>query len=237
MAYRPGAVKIVGKVIKAILYLIIATMVSFLVWRVYFSTSIPNNIKRIVVTDSLAEAYTATGGELGAFDQEQYTITRGDDNYGYFSIEDYVIIPEAKQVQIIFRYNNSTVEALAEDYDLTEMPDLSAELYDVTLVKTTDLTPENADDNNDEGAFSETRYYPSEVIAERTLLYNFRRIVFENVEINEDDLGLFADIYYVEDIDYGEDPYGALCLYDKEMANKPYEFTKKDINRIKKGVK
>lgn len=238
MAYRPSAVKIVGNVIKTILYSIIALIVAFFVWRIWFSTNIPNNVEQLVVTDSLIDAYNKSGGELYGFDQDQYTITRAKENYGYFSIEDFVIIPEARQVQIIFRYNNNTIKKIAEKYNLGEITDRSTELFEVTLVKTEDMTPDISTDNYDESKLINTRYHASEVIEAQTMLYNYRRIVFENVDIDENTFGLFADIYYVGAINnYEQKAEGTLCLYDYLMIRDDYEFESSDLKRIKKGKK
>ena len=236
MAYRPSAVKIVGNVIKALLYSIVALIVIFFVWRIWFSTNIPDNVEQLVVTDSLIDAYKKSGGELYGFDQDQYTITRAKENYGYFSIEDFVIIPEARQVQIIFRYNNNTIKKIAEKYNLGEITDRTQELFEVTLVKTEDMTPDISSDNYDESKLIKTRYHASEVIEAHTLLYNYYRIVFENVDIDEDTFGLFADIYYVGAINnYEQAADGTLCLYDYQMIRDDYEFESSDIKRIKKG--
>ena len=236
MAYRPSAVKIVGNVIKAFLYSIIALIVIFFIWRIWFSTNIPDNVEQLVITDSLVEAYNKSGGELYGFDQDQYTITRAKENYGYFSIEDYVIIPEARQVQIIFRYNNNTIEKIAEKYSLGEIEDRTQELFEVTLVKTEDMTPDISTDNYDESKLIKTRYHASQVIEAQTMLYNYRRIVFENVDIDENTFGLFADIYYVGAINnYEQKAEGTLCLYDYLMIRDDYEFESSDIKRIKKG--
>lgn len=238
MAYRPSAVKIVGNVIKALLYSIVALIVIFFVWRIWFSTNIPDNVEQLVVTDSLVDAYNKADGELYGFDQDQYTITRAEENYGYFSIEDFVIIPEARQVQIIFRYNNNTIKKIAEKYNLGEITDRTQELFEVTLVKTEDMTPDVSTDNYDESKLIKTRYHASEVIEAHTLLYNYYRIVFENVDIDEDTFGLFADIYYVGAINnYEQAADGTLCLYDYQMMRDDYEFESSDLKRIKKGKK
>lgn len=236
MAYRPSAGKIIGNTIKALLYSIIALIVIFFIWRIWFSTNIPNNVEQLVVTDSLIDAYKKSGGELYGFDQDQYTITRAKENYGYFSIEDFVIIPEARQVQIIFRYNNNTIKKIAEKYNLGEITDRSTELFEVTLVKTEDMTPDISTDNYDESKLIKTRYHASQVIEAQTMLYNYRRIVFENVDIDENTFGLFADIYYVGAINnYEQKAEGTLCLYDYLMIRDDYEFESADIKRIKKG--
>lgn len=237
MAYRPGPLKIVGWVLKSILYMVIVFIASLLIWRVYFSTKIPEKIRLTDVNDILVEAYKSNNGNITPYDQDQQSLTRGEDNYGYFSIEDYVIIPEAKQVQIIFRYNRSTLEHLMEDYCLAELPSRDRDWFDVTLVKTTDLTPDDKSDELDPDTLAKERYFPTKVIKESTKMYDFYRIVFDGVDIGTLDLGLFADIYYVGDIDYTADAYGTLCLYDSEMQRKDYEFDKDTVKKLKECLK
>lgn len=237
MAYKPGPLKIIGWIIKAILYMIIVFVFSLLIWRIWFSTRIPDKITDFTVTDSLKTAFAEAGNSaegLGMFNQSQASITRGEKNAGYFSVEDYVIIPGADQVQLIFRYNNSTLEHLAEDFGLDGVPDRTLELFDLTLVKTTDLTPDDKSDNTNRDSLRETRYTASYTVSDTTLLYNYRRVVFEGVTLEEDDIGLFFDIYYAKKIDYSSLPYGALCLYDREMENEPYEISGDILRRLEK---
>lgn len=229
MAYKPGALKITGWILKGILYSVIVFVVSLLVWRIWFSTKIPDDIKKLCATDELRAAYELTNGDLTAFKQDQASITRAEDSYGYFSIVDYVIIPEADEVQLIFRYNNSTLEHLAEDYGLGAIPEKGKDSFHMILTKTTDLTPDDKSDNTDKDALLETRYEPTVSLVGYTKLYTYYRYVFDGVEIGDDDIGLFADIYYVGDIDYTKEAYGTLCLYDHEMAKKSVKLTKKDI--------
>ena len=233
MATKPTPLNIVGRIIKALFYTLIALMAAFLIWRVYFSTNVPKNIDRIIVTESLAEAYERDGESLEIFTQGQASITRAEENYGYFSVVDFVIIPEARQIQVVFRYNNSTIEYIAEDYSLSEIPPREEELFALSLTKTVDRTPENKDDNLDSSSLKKEVYYPSEIIAEQTRLYNFRRMVFEDVDIS-DAVGIFFDIRFM--IDYAElgageyvydDPIsGTLCIYDAEMYREPVELPK-----------
>ena len=113
MATKPTPLHVVGTIIKTLFYTLVALMAALLIWRIYFSTNIPKSIERVIITDSLSEAYAEQGEYLQIFTQDQATITRTDENYGYFSVEDFIIIPEAKQIQVIFRYNNSTIEYIA----------------------------------------------------------------------------------------------------------------------------
>ncbi len=228
MAYRPGPLRIIGWIIKGIFGLLIAFIIGLLLWRMFISTKVPEKISAFIVTQPLKDAVSASeeGVEgLEMYDQDQASITRGETNAGYFSVVDYVIIPEAHQVQLILRYNNSTLEHVATDFKLSEAPSRDSDVFDITLVKTTDLTPDNEDDNIDKSNLSETRYYPAEVVSDTTLLYNYRRVVFEGVDIEADDVGLFVDLYYIERLDYSALPYGALCLYDRQMERIPYNLS------------
>ena len=96
-------------------------------------------------------------------------------------------------------------------------------LFDVTLVTSKDLTPNNREDNyTDDGTTPEClelkRYYPTAVCTTRdtTSLYTYYRFVFDNVTVDELTVGVFADVYYNADIDYNARAYGTLCLYWNE---------------------
>ena len=86
--------KIIKKVVVGIFSLAVFAVITFLLWRV-FSSGDPRSMKVIHVNDDLYEAYDADGEDLYMFKQEQRSITSGDSNYGYFSITDYKIIPDA----------------------------------------------------------------------------------------------------------------------------------------------
>lgn len=232
MAYKPGTLKITGWIIKGILYAIVVLVFALLIWRMCFSTKIPAGVKQLYVTPEIKTAYA--DGVLKGFKQEQATITREKQSYGYFSVVDYVIIPEASEVQIIFRYNNSTVKSVAEDLGLSQVPSLDHDVFDVTLVKTTDLTPDDQSDNIAPDALHKTRYFPTAVVSGRTQLYNYRRIVFSGVDIEDLDIGLFVDIYYIGGINYDGTPLGTLCLYDYQMERIDYKFSGSDLKSVKK---
>ena len=216
-------VRIAGRVIKGLFFAVIFSVIALLLWRV-FTSGDPKSMQTLTPNDALAAAYEEKGEELSLFRQEQRSITSGEDNYGYFSVTSCVFIPEANQVQIVVRYNNSTLRALQADYDLAEVPSRDDELFDVSLTVATDLTPDDTEDNlgNDPDSVKMTRVHPTSVTKERKQMYNYRRLVFDlgTAELSlpqllEDGLllAVYADIYYNEDIAYEEEPYGALCLY------------------------
>ena len=228
------SVRVAGAVFRLILTLGILAVVGIVVWRVFFSTKIPDEVRDLQKNDALTAAWETYGDNLTFRRQEQATITREEQSYGYFSVVDYVIIPEASEVQIIFRYNNSTVKSVAEDLGLSQVPSLDHDVFDVTLVKTTDLTPDDQSDNIAPDALHKTRYFPTAVVSGRTQLYNYRRIVFSGVDIEDLDIGLFVDIYYIGGINYDGTPLGTLCLYDYQMERIDYKFSGSDLKSVKK---
>ncbi len=217
--------RVFWRVVKWSISLLLCVVCGIILWRV-FSSGDPEEVKYLMGNDALYEAYDEHGKDLVLQYQMQDTITLAEYNRGYFSITQYVFIPEAKQVQLVFRYNNSTIKHLTQDYGLAQIPDKSEELFDLTLVTTTDLTPDDREDNANTENLTMERYYPSAATRTETSLYTYYRFVFDNVEITPDMLYVFADIYYEGDLDYEKRPYGTLCLYDDESPWVPYKLSR-----------
>ena len=169
------------------------------------SMKAPASLRGLDPNETLKAAY-AESEMLTLLYQNGDSITRAEPSKGYFAIPEYLYIPEAKQVQLVFRYNNSTLAHLQEDYELSETPTREGDWYDLTLV----VKSSSGED---------LRIHASKV--EKSLdkrLYTFYRMTFDGVEIDENTTGLFADIYYKNDIDYSASAYGTLCLYDPADA-------------------
>ncbi len=229
---KHGAIWWIGRVI--LLILVIGTF-SILLWRL-LSSGDPADISTMTPNDTLYEVWKqakAEGQEPSVFWNEQDTITRNQESYGYFSVTKALFIEQANQVQLIFRYNNSTIKHLVQDYGLETMPDRTEDLYDVTLYVAYDLTPADSSDNdgNDPESVKFVRYFPTSSTAEVKNLYNYRRFVFDGVDINVTEtpvLAVYVDIYYTGDIEYHDTPYGALLIYDYASERIPYEWTDRD---------
>ena len=216
--------RIAGYLVKTFFMCLVAFVCAALLWRV-FSSSDPDSMKSVYINDAVYEAYNSSGGALYMFAQEQDPITRGEDNAGYFGVTRAVFIPEANQIHVVLRYNNSTIKHLVEDYGLENTPERGEDLFDISLFFSVDLTPDNKEDN---ATISETgtrtfRCSSQLVEREQKNLYNYRKLVFDLDECGEDlsellDSGLllavYADVYYVEDMDLDKEAYGTLCLYD-----------------------
>ncbi len=238
--------RIFGKTVKILFFLLVFSVIFFLLWRV-FSSDDPKSMEQLTVNDKLCAAYEQNGNELYMFRQNLDMITRADHNYGYFAITDSVFIPAANQIQITFRYNNSTIGHLVEDKGLSETPSRDDELFDVTLLLATDLTPENTEDNlgNDPASVKMTRLHASSVTEDTKNIYNYRRFVFDLDEIGvslekllEDGelLAVYTDIYYVGDVNYDETPYGALCIYDHLSPKETVKLSGKDKRALRDYV-
>ncbi|MBQ5885911.1 MAG: hypothetical protein IIW79_05820 [Clostridia bacterium] len=214
--------------VKVLFYLFVIIVNAIMLWRVLFSGD-PAKIQRLTVNDSLREAYE--DGQLLLETQEQRTLTSN----GLFAVRQCVFIPEANQIQIVVRYNNSTLRKLAQDYGLESVPEKTDELFDVSIVKTIDKTPMDITDNTDPEALSEERYHPTgEPETAYKRLYSYRRYVFENVS-REDAVGMFVDVYYKGDVNYEKDPYGALCIYEDGAPMEEVKLTGADKKELKKG--
>lgn len=221
--------KIARITVKAVGMLLVFGTIIFFIWRAFFSTVIPDEVRYISSNAPLKEAYEAAlaeGKELTVFYQEsQYdTTTVRDKNYSYFSAKEARFIREANQVQILFRYNNATIRHLVEDYKLTETPDRSADLYDVTLYVAYDLTPADLTDNagNDPDSVKFVRYHATSSESAASLMYNYRRLTFDGIDMTVTDapvLAVYVDVYYVGDLDYEAEPYGTICIYDYAATN------------------
>ena len=231
-------VKIARLTVKSIGLLLVFGTIIFFIWRAFFSTAIPSNVRSLAPNPALKEAYEtalAEGKELTVFYQEsQYdTTTVRDKNYSYFSAKDARFIVEANQVQLLFRYNNATIRHLVEDYGLTETPERESDLYDVTLYVAYDLTPADLTDNagNDPASVKFVRYHATSSEPATSLMYNYRRMTFDGLDMTVTDnpvLAVYVDVYYLGDLDYEAEPYGTICIYDYAAEN-TYESLDKSV--------
>ncbi len=236
------ALRIIKGIFALLFSLLVIFIVGFFLWRIA-SSDTPKSMEALTPTESVRTVFAEQGESMYIFRQEQASITRGENNYGYFSITDNIIIPDANEVQLVLRYNNSTLRSTAEDFSLSEVPSRDADVYDVTLLVAIDLTPQNDDDNsgNGEESVKFVRCHGTLVASEQKNLYNFRKFVFnfsdcelDIAELIENNLllAIYTDIYYSESIDYQGDTYGTLIIYDFKGKNLDVELDKKSISAL-----
>lgn len=228
--------RIAGLIFKAICTAFIIGIFALIAWRIIDSKTTPKEIRHIIPNEILCEAYEKNGDKLTIFTQDQEPFTRVEGkNYGYFHIGDAIFIDEADQIQFTLKYNNSTIERLVIDHSLPMLPARSEDLYDVSVVVMYDLTPENAGDNygDVEDAVSYKRFFPGESISSQKTLYNYRKFVFDGIDVTKRVLAIYVDIYYKGAVNYDEDAYGTILIYDYKTENEAYKLTLGDKNAIK----
>ena len=226
--------RIAGFIFKALCTLVIAAIVILLLWRIIDNNNDPREMDTIIPNSLLADAYAEKGDGLDIYYQEQSKYTRGENNYGYFAITQSLIIGDIDQIQFVFRYNNSTLKHTAQDYSLPSIPSRDEEVYDVTITVMYDLTPENKADNDGKTkeAVSYKRFFASDTVSAKKTLYNYRKFVFDGIEIDDSVIAVYADFYYVGDLDYAKKPYGSLLIYHEDEKNIEYKLTRNDIKAI-----
>ena len=240
MSIVSRSLKIFWRLLKFAAAALVAFVCIFILWRV-FSRGTPKELELLSVNEKICSVYEENSGELEYFRQEHLTLTSD----GLFGVTDCIFLPDANQIQIVVRYNNSTLRALTEKYQLESAPDREENVFDVTLLLQTDLTPDDDADNggNIPEAVEYTRCHGELYLSEGKNLYNFRRFVFDLDECGLDMqelmadgtlLAIYADFYYVEDIDYEATPYGTLFLYDYLAENDFEEISAKEKRAIEK---
>ena len=236
--------KRIGRLLKFLLFCVILTVIILLLWRV-FSTGTPKEIQGLEPNDKLNAAYSASLSE----DKELYVFKQihdelsGGETKGYFGVPEARFIPDANQAQIVFRYNNSTISALAKDYSLPAVPSKTDELFDVSLVlyigdRPEDPSQEISKDNAEN--IKAIRVTPeAEPQKAYSTLYSFYRYTFnfengeEAINLNElmeskKLLSVHVEIYYKGDLDYSKNAYGALSIYDYRRDNIAVKLTKNE---------
>lgn len=219
--------KPVGKILKLLFLLLIIATFAILIWRMNLSNA-PRSMKNLTPNDTLKSAYAENDGKLTAFTQKHITVTKDLECYGYFAVNKIVFIPEANQVQVIFRYNNATIKHLKEDYGVDPLPDRKEEIYDLSLV----VSVFNSD-AKDEKDVTKLRISPTSVSSEGNMLYNFRKFIFDGVSMDESVCNICLDVYYVGSVDYSAKAYGTLLIYDYITPRDEYLLSGKEKKSLR----
>ena len=221
--------KLVGRIFSYAFRALVFIIIALVLWRVLFSDIIPKKAKTLLVNDATYRAYLAEGDELDMYTQyqEKLAVTENDAGmYGLFWVSEAVFIPGADQIQLLTRYNNSTLRHIATDFKLDSVPEREANIADVTLVVTTDPTPTDTE-NGDE---YKTRYVScGEPVKNKTAMYNYRKYIFDSITVDpETTIDITVEFYYVGRVNYDGLPYSSLRIYDSETDNDPVKLTARD---------
>lgn len=233
--------------VKSLFVLLILFVYVLLFIRMCSVDDIPDEFKNIYVDNSLIELYNSENGEEKFIYQNLTKYNTDDKTYGHFSTASVMIAPEADQIQVIIKYNVSSLEALKDIYDLSVSIDRNrTDTFEFSLVVKSALEPivEDAEegqpipDYNDESNYKLSRLYPSKTEFLNAGRYNYIRCVFTDIGFDpQTTIGVFCDINYKDDIKYEQtgddgktlDSYASICVYNYTFKDKTYKFTEADI--------
>ena len=206
---------ILGHVLRFLFVLLLIGVISLMLWRVVFSQNPPDGFDQIS-SNAILRATLAEQGKITVLTQDdQVKYTEGADNYAYFNLEYCYFFKEANQVQLLLFYNNSTLERLAEDRGLAEIPARGEEVFTLELSQYVDVTPEDFVKASENDILTETKTVaPSKCEITTNSLYTFIRYTFDGVALDEDTVVIYLDMCYE-----GES-YGTLRLFHRESETK-----------------
>lgn len=236
--YPSKVLVVIGKCLKWAGLALAAVVFGVMLWRINAMESLPSEIRTLSVNQALYDAYKAADSEgkmLEMFTQSKLDpVTTNQEAYGYFWVAEAVFIPDAQQLQLVVRYNNSTLEHLASDFKLGRIPAREEEVLLPVVRVLEDATPDNPDDNEEESSWIVHTLTPAEdPRAAQKDVYNFRRYVVDGVVVNNDIIGVVVDFYYIGDPD-AESPLGTLYVYYEQATDEAVKLTKNDIAALEK---
>jgi len=191
--------KIVGKILKYLVYALIVFVFGLIFWRIWTINN-ESNLGEITPTANAVSAYTSSGEEAFMTNDMNDRISGTQDGAdGYFSAYAFVYIPEKKELQVTVRVNESTFEKMG----IGEMPYFYLNIY------------ENSEDVRDIRE-------PSYTEETEMLMYRYRRLIFEDVEIGEsNDILICASDSGDSSADKSQ-----LVVHFKEQILEQYELSK-----------
>ncbi len=236
---------IIGKLLKYTFYALIIGINAILFWRM-FSSGDPKLMETLMVNDRTAAAYAEAGDGMEITYQKQFLL----DEYGLFGQSNLRWIPAADQLQVTARYNNSTLKDAAEKFELLEVPARDADVFDITLVKVIAATEEEqaqadrdamsadviGEDAGETGELprKEVRYFPSAMLPDQKNVYNYRRLIFDGVDLSDASM-CYLEFYYKGALDYDAEPYSELLVWVRG-DDRPYELTQEDRKALSGGA-
>lgn len=195
--------KYVKRTLKFACLAVIFGIIGFLLVRIIVAEYYPSVMKSLYPTEALRQAWE----EDPALQVRRQDLRISYDNakFAHFMAAYQYYSPEAKELQIALRYNNSTLREMERDFSLPA-DSLTADpaLFDITLV--------------DEYG---NRARGTCVAAEGHFMYQYMKVVFSDVSFSAEPGWLRVEIYYHDAVDYEKEAYAMIPLYEKELE--PYD--------------
>ena len=184
--------KLAGRIAKGLVIFVIFFLNALFILRCCFAAD-KHTLAAIVPTDALRAAYAASDGEVEILTHE---LVREISENGYMSLYGFVWTPDAREIQITVRYNQSV-------YSYNELPEDAPLRF--TLID----------------SVTGTEYGPSDAGSGKKLMYSYRRLVFSDVDVSDTaDLTL---VMYSGDTEISRD---VIHYADQNVVLEPYKLSR-----------
>ena len=211
-----------GKILKYIFYAFITLFCVALAFRMYTHSYYPSDMKKLYFNDVLTDHYYSTDS-FKAYTQELgYHYDDPDYKDNYFFAEHLIYIPEAKQLQVVLRYNNSALEKIATKYELDAVPEADPELFIFTL--STLYTEEGSEEE------LTRRYNCSYYYTDQKYMYNYVKLIFDGVEFDDNTKWYRVDTYFAShDIPGESKPLAINLVWQSNRPSSEYKLSKSEV--------
>ena len=162
------------RALKILVGVVCFAVIGFLLFRIALFNYYPKSMSRLYFDEVLTEYYNSTGGNIGAKTQD-LRFPYDDANNGNFFCDNLLVIDGAGQIQISVRYNDSIYEAFKQKY--------AVEVSDGTDSFRYTLWRDPIEEKGEPVLVAEV----SEVIDDSLLMYRYKKLVFNGVDLGLDE--------------------------------------------------
>ena len=162
------------RALKILVAVVCFAVVGFLLFRIAIFNYYPKSMSRLYFDEVLTEYYSSTGGNIGAKTQD-LRFPYDDANNGNFFCDNLFVIDGAGQIQVSVRYNDSIYEAFGQKYGV--------EVSDGTDSFRYTLWRDPIEEKGKPVFVAEV----SEVIDDSLLMYRYKKLVFNGVDLGLDE--------------------------------------------------
>ena len=162
------------RALKILVGVVCFAVIGFLLFRIALFNYYPKSMSRLYFDEVLTEYYSSTGGNIGAKTQD-LRFPYDDANNGNFFCDNLFVIDGAGQIQISVRYNDSIYEEFRQKYGV--------EVSDETNSFRYTLWRDPIEEKGEPALVAEV----SEVIDDSLLMYRYKKLVFNGVDLGLDE--------------------------------------------------
>ena len=207
--WRPDKSKIrkIGYKVFAISFVIFVFFLIGLMTTRLFMSKPPASMKEMVWTEDAIKAYNENGNKLSI---KHILCSDSFDESRMFSVSTITYCEQIKELQVTVRYNDRVLSYLEEEYPgASEKP----ETYIFTLF------------DNFENRYNEYKY-----TVDHRSGYTYRHLIFSNISL-EDVSKLYIGVYYIDDVNFLEDPRHKMYVFKYDFDVLDYTLPKVDAEK------